>query len=106
MIAGRTPDDAMSAFLILCRTREIVPRHYEARVIVVPAGEVGSDMPARSESRIFESAELAATECIRMAEAMRKRLCFWGHDVVNADASAASTWALNAPASSAGTESH
>ena len=95
----------MGAFLILCRTREILPRHYEARVMVVPAGEVDGDMPARSESRIFESAELAATECIRMAEAMRKRLSFWGHDVVNVDDSAASIWALDTPASSAGTES-
>lgn len=79
----------MAAFMIFCRTTEVSPRHFEARVLVVPASDVEQPMATRSESRIFESAELAASECARMAEAMRVRLCRWGHEVVRIDASGA-----------------
>ncbi|HZZ91217.1 MAG TPA: hypothetical protein VFE23_01575 [Usitatibacter sp.] len=72
----------MAAFLIICRTREISPRHFEARVLVVPADESECASVTRSECRIFESAELAASECGRMAEAMKNRLVRWGHEVV------------------------
>ena len=78
----------MAAFMIFCRTTELSPKHYEARVQVVPAGEVEAAMATRSESRIFESAELAASECARMAEAMGNRLRRWGHEVVRVDAGA------------------
>lgn len=76
----------MAAFVIFCRTTEVSPRHYEARVFVVPAGEVESSMATRSESRVFESAELAAAEGARMAEAMKSRLCRWGHEVLRVSA--------------------
>jgi len=71
----------VAAFLIFCRTSEIAPGHFEARVFVVPAGEDEAALAVRSECRIFESAELAATECLRMAEAMKGRLAGWGHEV-------------------------
>jgi len=72
----------MAAFRIFCRTTEVSPQHYEARVLVVPAGEPEAAMAARSESRIFENAELAVSECARMAEAMGNRLRRWGHQVL------------------------
>jgi hypothetical protein len=72
----------MAAFFIFCRTSEIEPHHHEARVYVVPAGEHESPLPTRSECRIFDSAELASTECLRMAEAMWMRLQRAGHEVL------------------------
>jgi len=74
----------MAAFLIFCRTTTVSPNHFEARVFVVPAGEGDSGLVARSECRIFDSAELAQAECERMAQAMEQRLIRWGHDVVRA----------------------
>jgi hypothetical protein len=76
---------SMAAFLIFCRNTEVSPHHFEARVFVVPAGERESGLATRSECRIFESAELAASECARMAEAMKSRLALWGHEVVLVD---------------------
>jgi len=94
----------MAAFMIFCHTTEVSPRHFEARVLVVPAGGVEPAMATRAESRIFESAELAVSECARMAEAMRNRLCRWGHEVVRVEATAGAV-ALTPPAPSAGTAS-
>ena len=93
----------MAAFMIFCRTMEVSPQHFEARVLVVPASDVEQPMATRSESRIFESAELARSECARMAEAMRLRLCRCGHEVVCIDASAVTAVALGTPSPSAGT---
>ena len=93
----------MAAFMIFCRTTEVSPHHFEARVLVVPEG-VEPALAARSESRIFESAELAVSECARMAEAMRDRLRRRGHEVVRVEA-AAGALALSTPASPAGTAS-
>jgi hypothetical protein len=98
------PSDPMAAFLVFCRTTEIAPHHFEARVFVVPAsGEEGESEPgmaARSECRIFESAELATSECARMAEAMMNRLAGWGHQVVRAEAGVPITAAMTSPTSS------
>jgi hypothetical protein len=76
----------MATFRIVCRTHEIAPQHYEARVFVVPTSEEGAELAARSECRIFESCELANSECVRMADAMKARLERWGHQVVAVDA--------------------
>jgi hypothetical protein len=72
----------MAAFLLFCRTTEVSPNHFEARVFVSPAGEPESGLAARSECRIFDSAELAAAERERMAQAMEERLARSGHQVV------------------------
>lgn len=95
----------MAAFMIFCRTMEVSPQHYEARVLVVPATDVEQPMATRSESRVFESAELAVSECARMAEAMRMRLCRWGHEVVRVDASGPGVAGLSAPVATGGTRS-
>ena len=88
----------MAAFLIFCRTTEVSPRHFEARVLVVPVSDAEQPMATRAESRVFESAELAMSECARMAEAMRARLARWGHEVVRVDATGAGAPALSTPA--------
>jgi hypothetical protein len=90
----------MAAFLVFCRTTEIAPHHFEARVFVVPAGEGEPGLAARSECRIFESAELAESECGRMAEAMTSRLARGGHQVVSAEAAMPAAAAMTAPTSS------
>lgn len=72
----------MAEFLLFCRTTEIAPQHFEARVFVVPACESGAGLATRSECRIFAGAELAAVECLRMVEAMKIRLARSGHEVV------------------------
>jgi hypothetical protein len=79
----------MAAFLIICRTAEVSPHHFEARVFVVPAGDGDSGIAVRSECRLFESADIAAAECIGMAEKMTNRLCRLGHQVVRVDKAAA-----------------
>lgn len=95
----------MAAFMIFCRTMEVSPQHYEARVLVVPASDVEQPLATRSESRVFESAELAMSECARMAEAMANRLRRWGHEVVRVEASGIGVLALSTPPSSPGTAS-
>lgn len=90
----------MATFLLSCRTRETAPGHYEARVFVVPAGEDDAGLAARSESRIFGSAELAEAECVRMAEAMKARLLRWGHQVVRSEPVTAAAMIPDLPSAS------
>jgi hypothetical protein len=73
---------AMPAFRILCRTAELSPHHHEARIFVLPDGEATVEMAVRSECRILSSAELAYSECMRMAESMRSRFAVRGWRIV------------------------
>ena len=92
----------MATFLIHCRTREIAPSHFEARVFVVPASEGDPGLATRSECRIFESAEMAESECARMAEAMKMRLIRAGHQVVRSEPAVPAVNAASPPISASG----
>jgi hypothetical protein len=65
---------------VWCRTEELGPDQHLVTVFAVPVPHVDG-AEATSESRLFVSCELAASEGERMTDAMTRRLASAGHRV-------------------------
>ncbi len=79
----------VSHYLVSCRTVELEPGKFLVTVFAVHDDGAGAGVreATTSESRLFESAELARAEAPRMMAAMRERLAAGGHRVRLADPS-------------------
>lgn len=73
------------AYRILYRILAVASGQHLVVVSAVPVHAPGDGSELRSESRLFTTAEIAATECAQMVAAMRARLLADGHDVSDAE---------------------